>query len=82
MTPVYDYWFWYDLRLGVLERDGSCAYCQSSLTKYTVTLDHVIPKSAGGSDDLDNLVACCKSCNTLKGAMPLDEFLVVKSLVA
>jgi len=35
------------------------------------TIDHVIPSSRGGSDDLDNLVGCCRRCNASKGARPL-----------
>jgi 5-methylcytosine-specific restriction endonuclease McrA len=51
-------------RRGVLRRDGSrCAYCQGNAT----TIDHVIPRSRGGADSWENLVACCLSCNNLKG---------------
>lgn len=31
-------------------------------------LDHVIPWSAGGSDNVDNLVMSCQQCNQAKGA--------------
>lgn len=31
-----------------------------------LTLDHVIPKSKGGSSDLNNLVTCCRKCNRRK----------------
>jgi len=31
------------------------------------TIDHVIPISKGGSDNKENLVACCLKCNRLKG---------------
>jgi hypothetical protein len=30
-------------------------------------IDHVIPRSRGGSNDLSNLVLCCRSCNSSKG---------------
>ena len=30
------------------------------------TLDHKIPQSKGGSDDMDNLVLCCPECNWKK----------------
>ena len=29
-------------------------------------MDHVIPRSKGGSNGMDNLVLCCRECNTLK----------------
>lgn len=32
------------------------------------TGDHITPHSKGGSDDLDNLVVACFSCNSQKGA--------------
>lgn len=50
-------------RRGVLRRDGQrCAYCASSAT----TIDHVLPRSRGGADSWDNLVACCLKCNNAK----------------
>jgi 5-methylcytosine-specific restriction endonuclease McrA len=51
-------------RRGVLRRDGHrCAYCGTSAT----TIDHVLPKSRGGADSWENLVACCLRCNNAKG---------------
>lgn len=52
-------------RRSVLRRDGHrCAYCARSAT----TIDHVVPRSRGGTDSWDNLVACCLKCNNVKGA--------------
>ena len=57
-------------RRGVLRRDGwRCAYC----SKTAGTIDHVQPKSKGGSDTWENLVACCLKCNNLKGDKTLHE---------
>jgi 5-methylcytosine-specific restriction endonuclease McrA len=51
-------------RRGVLRRDGQrCAYCGHSAT----TVDHVLPRSRGGADSWENLVACCLRCNNIKG---------------
>ena len=51
-------------RRGVLRRDGQrCAYCGHSAT----TIDHVLPRSRGGKDTWENLVACCLRCNNDKG---------------
>lgn len=56
---------WQALRLKVLERDGHlCGYCGGEATE----ADHIIPKSAGGKDDLANLVGACKPCNSRKGS--------------
>jgi 5-methylcytosine-specific restriction endonuclease McrA len=51
-------------RRGVLRRDShSCAYCG----KAAATVDHVLPRSRGGADSWENLVACCLRCNNVKG---------------
>lgn len=50
-------------RRGVLRRDDHrCCYCGKSAS----TIDHVQPRSRGGRDTWDNLVACCLRCNNLK----------------
>ena len=57
-------------RRGVLRRDGyRCAYCQRSAN----TIDHVQPKSRGGKDTWENLVACCLKCNNKKSDRTLEE---------
>lgn len=38
-----------------------------SVAKYA-TVDHVIPRSKGGTDGLENLVIACPHCNRKKGA--------------
>jgi hypothetical protein len=35
---------------------------------YTFHLEHIVPKSAGGSASIDNLALSCASCNLAKGA--------------
>jgi len=55
---------WRRIRLSVLTRHSwTCHYCGGPAD----TVDHVIPKSQGGSDDAGNLVAACTSCNSAKG---------------
>jgi 5-methylcytosine-specific restriction endonuclease McrA len=50
-------------RRGVLRRDEfRCAYCSRSAS----TIDHVVPRSRGGADSWENLVACCLACNNAK----------------
>lgn len=57
-------------RRGVLRRDAHrCAYCGKSAS----TVDHVLPKSRGGRDSWENLVACCLRCNNTKSDRTLAE---------
>lgn len=45
-------------------RDGqNCYYCGRKLMYGKVSLDHYLPRSAGGTDDVFNLVTSCKKCN-------------------
>ncbi|WP_222618734.1 HNH endonuclease [Nakamurella sp. PAMC28650] len=57
-------------RAGVLRRDRRrCAYCRSSGD----TIDHVVPRSRGGSHSWENCVACCTKCNARKADRLLSE---------
>lgn len=52
------------VRKVVIKRDGFvCRYCNAVLTYETHTIDHIIPASAGGTEDVSNLVMCCANCN-------------------
>jgi len=73
-----DYWFYRERRDAVLERDKKCVYCQTPLSIYTATLDHLIPKGKGGTDDLSNLVLACKTCNNQKSDLLPLEFILKK----
>ena len=44
---------------------GLCAYCRK---QRATTVDHLKPKSKGGSDLRSNLVPCCVDCNQSKGS--------------
>lgn len=58
-------------RKNVIRRDGFC--CQYCGTRDRLTIDHVMPKSRGGRDSWENLVAACVSCNSKKGNRTPDE---------
>lgn len=61
---------WTAIRIPILERDEyMCAYCG----RKAETVDHVFPKSRGGIEDPENLVACCKRCNQRKQSRTLEE---------
>jgi hypothetical protein len=61
----------YPTRALIYKRDDhECQYCGS---KKDLTIDHVIPRSRGGQDTWENLVACCTKCNLKKGNHFLSE---------
>ena len=49
-----------------------CAYCKTSGVPLQV--EHLMPKSRGGSDRASNLVIACDSCNKRKGTRTAEEF--------
>lgn len=56
---------WQKLRLKILIRDSyTCAYCGDTANQ----VDHIVPRSAGGTNDPENLTAACARCNRAKGA--------------
>ena len=53
-------------RRSVFARDNyTCQYCGT--TGKDLTIDHVVPKRHGGGMQWENLVTCCRRCNTKKG---------------
>lgn len=83
----------YERRLEIYRRDGQrCYLCGRDLSKKwpvphrgrmkrrnLATLDHLQPKSKGGSDYNENLRMCCQPCNTGRGNEPLDTHQLVKA---
>lgn len=53
-----------------------CVYCGGPFEH----VDHVLPVSRGGTDDVENLVPSCTSCNTSKGDRLLDEWLTLRGV--
>jgi 5-methylcytosine-specific restriction endonuclease McrA len=55
-------------RRNVAKRDHyTCQYCGEQPGGEGITIDHVIPRSRGGSSTWTNCVAACEQCNALKG---------------
>lgn len=60
-------------RFDILERDHfTCRFCGKQAPETALEIDHVKPKSAGGSDDYANLVTACVDCNRGKGDRQID----------
>lgn len=50
----------------------TCVYCGA---KKKLTVDHIIPVSRNGTDDINNLQIACKNCNSRKGNKTHEEYL-------
>ncbi len=56
-------------RNAIMLRDAyTCQYCGATPGRDALTVDHVIPRSRGGSRSWRNLVTACKRCNHKKGS--------------
>lgn len=63
----------YEVREYLLEKWGrKCAYCGAENTR--LEIEHIIPKSRGGSDRVGNLCIACHKCNQRKGNKTAEEF--------
>lgn len=61
-------------RFNVFARDNdTCQYCGKRLPRSELNLDHVIPRSKGGTSSWDNVVCSCFVCNRKKGGLLLEE---------
>lgn len=59
-------------------QNWKCCYCGCEMSEKrgfdnSCTLEHVVPRSLGGPDSEENIVAACYACNNARG----DEFLDV-----
>jgi 5-methylcytosine-specific restriction enzyme A len=70
---------WDATRLKALDRDGwTCGYCGVALTKdrarpTSATVDHIIAKDNGGTDEMHNLLSSCFKCNRDKSNKTLNR---------
>lgn len=61
-------------RLALYKRDGHrCVYC--TVAPHVLTLDHLRARADGGDNTDGNLVTCCHSCNSSRGALSLGAWL-------
>jgi 5-methylcytosine-specific restriction endonuclease McrA len=58
----------------ILLRDNyTCQYCGKKLHSKELTLDHVKPRKLGGKTNWENIVTCCKDCNSKKSEYLLHQ---------
>ncbi len=73
--------------LKILERDQyRCQYCgldglASFENALAMSVDFVVPRARKGKKDPHNLVACCRSCNMIKGTRVYRSFDEAKAYV-
>ena len=64
----------YNIRNYLLEKHGrKCFYCGKTVSGFEV--EHMLPKSRGGSNRIDNLTLSCHDCNEKKGTLTAEEFI-------
>ncbi|MDJ0692501.1 MAG: RNA-guided endonuclease IscB [Xenococcaceae cyanobacterium MO_188.B32] len=70
----------YEVREYLLEKfNRTCAYCGAK--NVPLEVEHIKPKSFGGSNRVSNLAIACVPCNQAKSNLPIEEFLADKPSV-
>jgi len=57
------------------KQEGICTGCLVLFPFRNMTVDHITPRSRGGSDHFDNLQLLCNACNSTKGTKSQEQFL-------
>jgi len=61
-------------RFNIYSRDRNrCQYCGKGFARSELNLDHVVPRSKGGTSIWENVVCSCHRCNRLKGGRTPSE---------
>lgn len=62
------------LRYKVLKRDRKCLLCGNGPDDAPLEVDHIVPRSKGGSNDITNLQVLCRPCNQGKSNQDDTDF--------
>ena len=57
------------------QQEGLCAGCRGDFPFKLFEVDHMVPRSRGGTDHLDNLQLLCGHCNRVKGDRPQEHLI-------
>lgn len=72
------------IELLIEEEGGVCRYCSVLVRRnwmeterhpHDATIDHIIPRSKGGTNERPNLALACNRCNNIKADRDLEDFL-------
>lgn len=62
------------IRFEVFKRDSfTCQYCGRMAPDVVLEVDHIVPVTEGGTNDIMNLITSCHDCNSGKGKRKLSE---------
>lgn len=59
----------------------TCFYCDEVIDKDNCTIDHFLPLSMDGKNNMKNMVLSCLACNQLKGSLPPIFFIKHRELI-
>ena len=63
----------------LIDRDGeTCFYCQKFLTLEDMTIEHLIPRSAGGLNHASNMAISCRLCNSKAGHLSVFQKIKIR----
>lgn len=69
----YDWKGYFNRNVVFIRDEYTCQYCGKKVHHRDLTIDHVIPKHAGGKNTWQNCVSSCRNCNEKKGSKTLQE---------
>ncbi len=56
--------------------NGKCAICGKAVKFKDMHINHIQPLSAGGTNKFKNLQIACRSCNSMKSYLAMNDFLM------
>ena len=59
-------------------QEGVCVGCETHFPFRVMEVDHILPRSRGGTDHADNLQLLCSGCNRSKGGRTMPEWRAVQ----
>lgn len=74
---IADHYFPQTAGLTAFYRDVAtvpCAHCNRPLPRHEATIDHIVPRSEGGTRALVNVAVACASCNNRRRSRDFWEF--------